>query len=351
MGCTNETRDLDLFQDMSFAICKRCGGVQLDPYVSPSVVYKNSHGSGTVGKSWAMHHTELSKFILKYAPNEVFEVGASHNFLAQNYLVKNPNATWCIVDPNVDKNEDKISNLKHKKGFFSLSYESDRKYDCIVHSHTFEHFINIRLITQKFFDILNDDGLMIFSVPNLQSHYDYLYTNVMNFEHTIFLSENAVDTVLKNCGFVIEEKKYYQNNHSIFYCCRKKPNLKQNLLHNMYHINKSSLIKWYDHHVNLVNSLNKKINTSDKDLFLFGAHVTSQFLLNFGLNKEKIVCILDNDKNKQGQRLYGTDLLCKSPADALTNNSGAVILRGGVFSKNIQDDILNNISEDIEFIM
>ena len=71
MGCTNESKDLDLFQDMSFSICKKCGGVQLDPYVSPSVVYKISHGSGTVGKSWAMHHAELSNFILKHAPSKI----------------------------------------------------------------------------------------------------------------------------------------------------------------------------------------------------------------------------------------------------------------------------------------
>jgi len=348
MGCTDEPLEDDILADMSFVICKNCGGVQLNPFVAPSIVYKKPHGSGTVGASWTTHHKEFANFISNYEPKEIFEIGASHNSLAKNYLKINKNIIWTILDPNPPKQ--KNTKLKYKKGFFDLSYEDTKKYDCLVHSHTYEHFIDIQSITHKFFNFLNEDGMMIFSIPNLQSHYEYLYTNVMNYEHTVFLSEMMVDMVLKNNGFVVEDKKYHQNNHSIFYACRKKSSLKQDLSYSFYDINKKCLLSWYGYHINLIKNLNDEINKIDGDLFLFGAHAASQLLISFGLDMNKIICVLDNDINKQGSRLYGTNFICKSPKEALLRKSPTVILRSGVFSSDISQEIINTINKDTKFI-
>jgi predicted SAM-dependent methyltransferase len=351
MGCTEDSIDKDIHRAMNFCICENCGGVQLNPCITESIVYKKAHGSGTVGKAWEKHHKEFADFILKFNPPEILEIGASHNFLAKNYLKKSKNAIWNIIDPNADKKSSILNNLRHKQGFFSLDYPVDKKYDCIVHSHTFEHFLEIQLIVKKFFDILNPEGIMIFSVPNLQSHYENLFTNVMNFEHTVFLSELMIDSILMSSNFTIEEKKYHQDNHSIFYACRKNCNTTKLKNQKFYSVNKKILKKWYNHHVELVASLNNKIdNIKDRDIYLFGAHVTTQFLLSFGLNTEKITCVLDNDKNKQGKRLYGTSLVCKSPKTELKKKPCAVILRGGVFSKNIKNDIVKNINDSVIFI-
>jgi hypothetical protein len=48
-------------------------------------------------------------------------------------------------------------------------------------------------------------------------------------------------------------------------------------------------------------------------IFIFGAHIFTQQLLNLGLNSNKIISILDNDPNKHGARLYGTKLMVESP--------------------------------------
>tara|TARA_R110000796_G_scaffold146299_2_gene263010 strand:+ start:4541 stop:5692 length:1152 start_codon:yes stop_codon:yes gene_type:complete len=349
MGCTKEPLNQDQFADMDFKICTKCGGVQLSPYVNPEVVYKAAHGSGTVGKSWNLHHQRFAKFISKYRPQEIFEIGASHNFLAKKYLESN-DTTWNILDPNTSQDNKINEKIKIKKGFFSKSYKNEKKYECVVHSHTYEHFINIFEITRKFFNLLEDSGIMIFSVPNLQSHYEHLYTNVMNFEHSVFLSENMIDLVLKNAGFIIEEKQYHKNNHSIFYACRKNNNLQQYLKYNFYEANKQCLMNWYNYHSELARKLNKKINNLEGKIYLFGAHVSSQFLISFGLDTDKIVSILDNDPNKHNTRLYGTRLVCKSPKSELSLEDGSVILRAGVFSKDIEYEIIKNINKNIKFI-
>ena len=45
----------------------------------------------------------------------------------------------------------------------------------------------------------------------------------------------------------------------------------------------------------------------------FGAHIFSQYLIMLGLSTKNIKYILDNNKDKQNKRLYGTDLIVKSP--------------------------------------
>lgn len=67
----------------------------------------------------------------------------------------------------------------------------------------------------------------------------------------------------------------------------------------------------------------------------------SQTLLNFGIDENLIVSILDNDTKKQGKRLYGTDLTIQSPEVLRDIDSPTVILRAGVYTEEIKDQILN----------
>ena len=101
----------------------------------------------------------------------------------------------------------------------------------------------------------------------------------------------------------------------------------------------------------LINDLNEKIiNINDKQkIYLFGAHVFAQSLIKFGLNTSNISCLLDNDLNKHGKRLYGTDLVVQSPKILESVNNPVVILKAGVYNQEISDDILNNINPNTIF--
>ena len=78
-------------------------------------------------------------------------------------------------------------------------------------------------------------------------------------------------------------------------------------------------------------------------MFLFGAHVFAQYLIESGLNIDRIVCLLDNDINKQGKRLYGTSMIVESPKMLAGIDNPIVILKAGVYNKEVSDDILENI--------
>ena len=85
-------------------------------------------------------------------------------------------------------------------------------------------------------------------------------------------------------------------------------------------------------------------------MYLFGAHIFSQYLLAFGLDEKDLVCILDNDVEKENKRLYGTNLISHSPKILKDVDEALVILRAGGYNDEIKQDILDNINPKIRFI-
>ena len=91
------------------------------------------------------------------------------------------------------------------------------------------------------------------------------------------------------------------------------------------------------------------MNDFDGEIYLFGGHIFSQFLINRGLNISKIISIIDNDINKQGKRLYGTPLMVQSPYILRDKKNTAVILVAANYDHEIKMDIINNINKDTIF--
>jgi len=85
-------------------------------------------------------------------------------------------------------------------------------------------------------------------------------------------------------------------------------------------------------------------------IYLFGAHVFAQYLIEMGLNTDKIVCLLDNDPQKHGKRLYGTHLKVASPKVLHDVSDPMVILKAGVYNEEIKRDIWENINFTTRFL-
>lgn len=98
-----------------------------------------------------------------------------------------------------------------------------------------------------------------------------------------------------------------------------------------------------------IDTLNKLLNESTKEIYLFGAHLFSQFLLYNGLCSAKIKGILDNDPAKWGKRLYGTQFKVFSPEILKDKSDVLLILNAGIYNDEIKKGILN-LNEKIEII-
>ena len=349
MGTTSEDAETDLLADMDFWISRGTGMIQLNPLLPLEVLYPAAHGAGCVGRSWESHHYEFAKFISKFRPKSVLEIGGAHGILANNYQ-KIDHIDWTILEPNPTP----VEGCKAKiiKGFFDENFKSSLAVDAIVHSHVFEHIYDPSMFMEHLANFLEERKMLIFSVPNMRVMVERKYTNCLNFEHTVYLAENYIDTLLTNNGFEIREKHNFQDDHSIFYAAVKSRDTKKIPIEDgLYERNKELYLDYVKHHVDFIKEANNKIrNSGDRKAFLFGAHVQAQYLISFGLDTNSIEAILDNDSNKHFKRLYGTEKLVFGPSTLAGLHKPIVIIRAGTFTNEIISQI-KEINKTVEFVL
>lgn len=352
MGCVEDkdsSKDEKL--DMNFFISRTTGSVQLNPLVPLSILYKDSHGSGSIGISWQKHHNEFSNFILKFNVKNIFEIGGGHGNLAKMYIDKNNNnVKWTVLEANPTPSYD-YKEIIFQKGLFDNKCKIEKGIDAIVHSHLFEHIYDISPFVEKLYKSLPMDGYTIFSVPYLEQQIKENITYCLGFEHTLFLNEVFIEYFLEKNNFEIIEKKIYEKNHSIFYCAQKKEKSIEKVIQpNKYEEYSNLFTQYFLFNQNKVEEINRLIDNTKEDIYLFGGHVASQYLINYGLNTKKIKAILDNDPKKHGKRLYGTNFIVYSPEILKNLESASVILRQGIFNDEIKNDIITNINSNIRFL-
>ena len=348
MGCVEDEPSKDILFDMSWKISKKSGMIQLNPLLPLEIIYSFEHGSGTGGKAWDEHHEEFANFISKYEPQNILEIGGLHGILAKKYLSLKE-ANWTIIEPNPTIEE--TDRIKVIKGFFDNNFTSSEKFDAVLHSHVLEHIYDPDEFINHKSSFMNIGDLLLFSIPNLETMLQNKYNNCINFEHTIYFTEPYIEYFLNKYNFELVEKQYFRNDHSIFYCAKKVDNISSfTLPEELYNKNKSTFIDYINHHSEDIIKINNIINNTNLPVYLFGAHIFSQYLISFGLNTSKIVCILDNDIKKENKRLYGTSLISKSPKILKDIPEAIVILRAAGYNDEIKNDILTNINSNIIFI-
>ena len=349
MGCVEPEPKDDISADMTWAISKNTGIIQLTELIPLDILYKTEHGAGDVGKVWLEHHREFANFINKFKPKSILEIGGGHGILSREYR-KLDYIDWTIIGPN---SSPAIGvDADYVEGFFDDKFKHHREIDAIVHSHVFEHVYFPDKFNSDIASFLKEGQSLIFSLPNMEEMLKRNYTNCLNFEHSIFITEPYVEHFLSKNGFRMIEKQYFKEDSSIFYAYVKDVSTKLiRLPKNLYEHNKSLYADYLQYHQKLILELNEKISKTklQQPIYLFGAHIFSQTLIQFGLSTKRIVNLLDNDIKKQGQRLYGTNLIVESPKILANIENPIIILKAAMYNDEIIDDILSNINPDSIF--
>ena len=347
MGCVDHSKSEDIVAELTWQINRDSGFIQLKKLIPLAVLYQAQH-AGAVGGIWMEHHRKFAQFLQKQNPSSVLEVGGAHGILSKEYqqFGKIP---WLILEPNpspVDGCE-----ARFIKGFFDDKFTYDGAIDTVVHSHVFEHIYEPDQFMRHLSGFMEAGKHLVFSLPNMQVMLERKYTNGINFEHTIFLTEPYVEFLLAKHGFKLQAKEYFMDNHSIFYAAVRDPSVMPIALpHGLYEKNKQLYMDYVRYHEELIQDLNSKMSDVKQPVYLFGAHVFAQYLIESGLDISRIVSLLDNDPKKQGKRLYGTSLMVQSPKVLREVKNPIVILKAGVYNQEIKDDILGNINSAVTFL-
>ncbi len=347
MGCVDHAEDKDIRCEQTWQVNKDTGVLQLKKLVPLDILYQAQHVNA-IGDMWMKHHQTFAKFLHKFSPLSVLEFGGAHGILSVEYSGLKE-VSWTILEPNPAP----IIGCKaiFIQGFFDKKFEYSKDFDVIVHSHVFEHIYNPNDFMRDLSSFMPEGKKMIFSLPNMQAMLEKKYTNCLNFEHTVLLSEEYIDYLLAKHGFRLLEKEYFKNDHSIFYAVVRDTHVRvRELRNNLYEENKKLYLEYIDYHKKLVNNINNIINEVNQPIYLFGAHIFSQFLLEMGLNNESIICILDNDPKKIGLRLYGTNMIVKSPEILGGVKDPIVILKAGIYNEEIKEQIIKNYNKNTVFL-
>ena len=336
MTCTNQDQSLDVKSNLEFAISKSSGMIQGLNLADIDFLYSEAHVSGVLGNIWKNHHESFAEFIHKYNRKNIIEIGGQHGILFNSYKDLNEDFKWTIIDP--DPTDDIDSEVNVIKGFFDEDTIIDPESDCIVHSHFFEHLYDPNKFLKQIAHVL-DGKMMIFSTPNLDQWFKNNYSQTLTFEHTYLFNEYYVKKLLNQNNLEIVDMKYYCNEHSIFYAIKYNPNVKPIEDEDYYLENKTAYLKFVQHKNEIVKNINK-FSIKEK-VYIFGAHVNTQFLVNLGLDTNNIKCLLDNSEFKQNKRLYGTDLLVKNPSILLKDEEAVVIVDTGKYNEEIILNLLD----------
>jgi len=348
-GCVTQPFEDDIFADQEWGIDKTTGIVQLTKLIPLKILYLEQHFDG-YGETWAKYYEDLSDYIKQYGGKEFLEIGGGYGHLAKLVLGKVPDSTFTIVEPNPKVIEN--DRLKVLHGFFDENFTLNFSPDTVIHSQVLEHAYDPIKFLTDIYNSLPIKGRLIFGYPNLEYLFKNKYTNAINFEHTMLLSDYYLDFMVKQIGFEIVDKTNFQN-HSHFYCLEKTGEKRSEdiKLENRYDYYKDMFNDYIATHKESTNKINDYIDANpDSKIYLFGAHIFSQSLIAFGLNTKRIECILDNSPNKQNKRMYGTELQVNSPSVLKNSKNSIVILRAGLYNEEIKKDIVNNINQDVIFI-
>lgn len=347
MGVERRNAKYDKFNDMNWYISRGSGVIQLKNLIKFNELYRKNHSSGEVGNTWSDHHLKFAQFIGSQKNSSILEIGGAHGILSKDYFKMYPYfKDWEIIE--INPCPVKGVKAKYIKKTFDKKFKTKKKYNTIIHSHVLEHVYNPNSFLKLISNLLEIGENHIFSVPNIEAMVKKKYTNALNFEHTYFLSSKTIDYLLSKNGFLIKKKKFFRKDHSIFYYTKKISSKKEKVL-DEYKKNKNLFLNYTSYLERDVLKLNKII-TNKNNVFLFGAHIFSQYLLNLGLKTKNIQYILDNDKSKQNKRLYGSNLIIKSPNVLSKYKSPFVILRAGVYNKEISHQILKYINLNTIFL-
>ena len=127
----------------------------------------------------------------------------------------------------------------------------------------------------------------------------------------------------------------------MFYACEKGSIEYRPLPVRRYEEHKKVFLEFVDYNKGLVSRFNKNIEGFDGDVYMFGAHIFSQYLLHAGLNRPRIKGILDNSVLKQGKRLYGFDVFLEKPQVIRGLKKVGVILKVGAYREEVMKQLLS----------
>lgn len=336
IGCTESDVGNDILWNMRWGVSD--GG--LLTVLSPpplELVYPDQHLDPGISSLWMRHHESFAGFLDECSDSiDVLEIGAAHGILASLIEESTPGRyNWLIIEPNPVNIENTPARII--QGWFPEALPNDvAVWPTIVSSHVLEHALNPYQFLAECSSIQEVGNQIIISWPDMEKMAARTDLNMLNFEHLHYLPVHTVINMLESLGYRVE-KTYEFEGHSIFLSARKDASASN--IEPFKNSQDESLIDLASRYRQALGETVASFNEISRDwngeIWLFGAHIFSQFLISAGLDTSRLSGLLDNAPSKIGQRLYGTDLYVTSPLGRADKSNQLILLAAALYEKEI----------------
>lgn len=220
------------------------------------------YGAWSIGRPgdciWMLRSTQWSHWayiwereLLKQQRKKVLEIGPGFGLMSLVLLKESPDIEldWVLLGKEngsifSGKNSEFTSGLKKIKKWYGERVNEiwgeieknkfhlpEKKYDLIIMTEVFEHFVLKPLkVMKKLHDSLNDEGILILTTPNwghvhIYEHWedmpededvsDERYEQMLKSEHVYQYEKEELEDIFVQCGFeIVEYKISDSNNHN-----------------------------------------------------------------------------------------------------------------------------------------
>ncbi len=278
MGTTKTYNDM--FADQLWSICKTCGCIQLQELIKYDILYNFEHHTpGSIGDTWTEYNAAFAKFIKE-------------------------------SQDDLDKREYKVV-------------------------EDLEHIYNVAEYFKNGGESQHVGDRVYVAFPTIDVFLKNGWTNGLNFQHTFLTTEDHIDFVLFRAGYSVVAKKRF--NDCVMFVEYRKVNFSDiwRARPDEYDKNRELYHNYMNGLVTDAKVIGERLGEISGPRFMFGAHIFTQTLLYSGLNGGKFMCVLDNDTDKQGERLYGTGLYVESPEIIRNLEEPVVVVRAAQYTEEI----------------
>lgn len=352
----------NILPEKSISICYKCGLIYQNPCISRTkmkLIYRQYEDKVsdpsqdfTVTKAENTRRTEKLIYFLK-PPKKILEIGCSDgSFLIE--MVKR--GFQCAgIDPS-KANLRKFMKCGFEKDIIYLNdYFEDanipEKYDIIFHHFVLEHSNNPKKFLRKARELIKDDGLMIFEVPNVEIFASLSFAiDLFPYQHIVHFHRGTLQNLLNLTGWDIDDgiglgsssKSYGMKIVTKSIKDVKKP------IKNYYNLSRQILKNYFDtlHRNNemlqkRLKPLIEESHKTKKGIVIFGAGENGQFIVeNTNICQQAAkVWFCDSNKDLSGKEMKGIRVFAPSE---ITNLEFCAVI---VASIDYQEDMVRTLQK------
>ena len=291
--------------DQSLLVCDQCGHAKLGTIISTEFLYSHyrtttSLSAGAIAairkfEGFVTQNVDLSRF------DAVIDIGANDASLLSCF--KGANKRLVAIDPNVGKHLAPGVGIEVVNDFVENADLSSLRgsRNLILCSHTLEHIEHPDKVLAKLHDSLGPDDVCVFQYPSLELLVRDARFDQVNHQHMHYFSERSTRHLLNRIGFEVIRLAFDSDHYgSLMVAFRKAPTVKaedpvpavpvERILEakRVFDLNMSAT--------------NMRVQSGSRELVAFGAALMLPILVYYVPALERVSCIVDDDKSKDGLR-------------------------------------------------